>query len=55
MAIALGGLQILEPGYHLTNQEGYQTIEQVKAVIVDQVAGQTYTAESALTDVSVNR
>ena len=52
-AIALGGLQILEPGYHLTNQEGYQNTERVRAVVVYEFNDRTYTAESALTEVSI--
>lgn len=55
IAIALGGLQILEPGYHLTNQAGYQTTKQVKAIVVYEFAGRTHTAESDFTEVSVNR
>ncbi|MBD2463961.1 hypothetical protein H6G89_23445 [Oscillatoria sp. FACHB-1407] len=54
-AMELGGLQIVEPGYHLTNQAGYHEIERVRAVMIYKVAGQLYTAESDPFPVTVNR
>lgn len=44
--LKLGGLQIIEPGFHLTNLKGFSGLKEVKAVVTYQVNGKTYTAES---------
>lgn len=50
----LGGLQIIEPGFHLTNSEGFRGLKEVKAVVTYQVNGKSYTAESLIFKVIIN-
>lgn len=52
--ITLGGRQILEPGLHLSNREGFQGIKQVKAIVTYQTENIIYTAESSLANVVIN-
>jgi hypothetical protein len=52
--INLGGLQILEPGFHLTNKQGFKGAKQVKAVLTYQFKGKNYTTESSKFNVVVN-
>lgn len=42
----LGGLQILEQGFHLTNPKGFMDLKEVKAVATYDFNGKTYTLES---------
>ncbi|MEB3359445.1 MAG: hypothetical protein VKK04_22155 [Synechococcales bacterium] len=53
--VTLGGLQIVDRGFHLTNEQGFDSVSQVKAVVTYTVSGNTYTAESDLHQVAVNR
>jgi hypothetical protein len=53
-SIELGGLQILERGFHLTNREGFTNTERVKAIVTYQFDNAVYTAESPLFPVTVN-
>lgn len=52
--VNLGGLQILEPGFHLTNRQGFLGTRNVKAVVNYQFNGKTYTVQSAPFVVKVN-
>lgn len=42
----LGGLQILEKGFHLTNSKGFMGANEVKAVVIYELNGNNYTVES---------
>jgi len=52
--ITLGGRQIIEPGFHLTNRQGFMQAEKVKAIVTYQFNGQTYIAKSPVKTVKVN-
>jgi len=44
--LSLGGLQILQQGFHLTNAKGFMNYKRVKAVVTYQVDSKTYNVES---------
>ena len=50
----LGGLQILEQGFNLTNSQGFMRAKKVKAVVTYQFNGKSYVAESPISEVVVN-
>lgn len=52
--INLGGLQILEPGFHLKNRQGFNGSKKVKTVVTYQFNNKTYTTESPAFNVVVN-
>lgn len=52
--VDLGGLQILEPGFHLTNKQGFQGAKRVKTVVTYQFKGKNFTIESPAFTVVVN-
>lgn len=47
----LFGLQILERGFHITNQQGFGDVRKVKAVFDYQLNGKIYTVESPILEV----
>lgn len=47
----LGGLQILERGFHLTNCQGFRDAKKVKAVVSYQFNGKSFTVESSIAEV----
>jgi hypothetical protein len=52
--INLGGLQILEQGFHLTNPTGFKGFSEVKAVVTYKLENKIYSSESAKFKVVVN-
>ncbi len=52
--INLGGLQILEQGFHLTNHTGFKGFSEIKAVVTYKLENQIYSSESAKFKVIVN-
>jgi len=53
--VGLGGLQIIERGFHLTQPQGFNQVMQVRAMITYQFDGHLYIAESSVVQVTVNR
>lgn len=52
--VNLGGLQILEPGFHLKNKQGFKGAKRVKTVVTYQFKGRTFAVESPAFTVVVN-
>jgi hypothetical protein len=50
--LTLGGLQILQQGFHLTNTKGFINSNKVKAVVTYQVDSKTYIVESPLFEIN---
>jgi hypothetical protein len=53
-SLNLGGLQILEQGFHITNRQGFNGSKKVKAVVNYQVNGKKYSVASPVSEVFVN-
>jgi hypothetical protein len=49
--VNLGGLQIQEQGFHLTNPKGFMGLKKVKAVVTYQLDSKIYTVESPISEV----
>lgn len=53
-SLNLGGLEILEQGFHLTNPQGFMGSKKVKALVSYQFNGKIYVVESRLLQVVFN-
>ncbi len=53
-SLHLGGRQIVEPGFRLTNRQGFMGADRIKAVVTYRLRGKSYTVASPVMAVTVN-